>query len=490
MVLHKEQERIYRELMKKISNARSPVSHEHTQHDNSELHSLHGNADALNREREQTIRTLIDRVIELEEINKALVDGKAPETAELEDSSGPREQDLSVQDLQQRLHDITEKEEVLARENLQLANDLTAEQQRRTETEHQLGVFRQEMADRETAFVAEKENLEEDRKARQEKFDALTGFLDAERQKSTSLGSEIQGLNTTLRQHEEDVRTLRQRLEDANIAAEKNLHEIVSAKDKELQELRSAYARLSGELNAQKIALDLVLQEQGVTESTRKNLEGELAAAVLGRAESGTEARVIPGGQDPPIEELGYKDGLLRSLGNRAAIHRDRGELDRAMKFHKEEERICRKTGNQDGLQRSLGNQALILRDQGEPDLAMKLHKEEERICRETGNRDGLQRSLGNQAVIHRDRGEFDRAMKLHTEKERICREIGNKKGIVISLVNQAGIFVYEQRDPAAALPLLEEAYQIAVSSGFEGLVSQLRVHLDKVRKMNAKRSR
>jgi hypothetical protein len=48
----------------------------------------------------------------------------------------------------------------------------------------------------------------------------------------------------------------------------------------------------------------------------------------------------------------------------------------------------------------SLGNQALILQDRGDLDGAMKLHKEEERICREVGNVNGLQRSLGNQALI------------------------------------------------------------------------------------------
>ena len=114
----------------------------------------------------------------------------------------------------------------------------------------------------------------------------------------------------------------------------------------------------------------------------------------------------------------------------------------------------------------------------------MELLKEQEKICREIRNKDGLQRS-GNQALIHRDLGEIDRAMELHKEKERICREIGNNKGIVLSLTNQAGILVNEKQDPAAALPRLEEAYQIAVASGFENLVKQLRIYLDKVRKMN-----
>ena len=43
-------------------------------------------------------------------------------------------------------------------------------------------------------------------------------------------------------------------------------------------------------------------------------------------------------------------------------------------------------------------------------------------------------------------------------------------------------------RIPREALPLLEEAYQIAVSSGFESLVKQLRIYLDKVQKPNGSR--
>jgi hypothetical protein len=44
---------------------------------------------------------------------------------------------------------------------------------------------------------------------------------------------------------------------------------------------------------------------------------------------------------------------------------------------------------------------------------------------------------------------------------------------------------VYEREDPADALPLLKEAYQIAESSGFESLLKQLKNHLEKVKKMN-----
>jgi hypothetical protein len=454
MVLHKEQERIYRELMKKVSTTRPPASPGLPHHENGEPGSLHGD-----------VRALITRAIELEQLNSVLVAERVhAELAEQEVRSLLKERDRTVQELQQQLHDIARKEEEQEQRTLHLADDLAAEQSLRAEAEQQLEALQQEMADREAGLVAEKERAGAQLDALQQKFDALAASFEAERQKSESLGSEIQGLNAALSQK--------------------------NARDEDLQALRSANATLRGELDAQKKALDLILSGQEAEKSSRKDLGEDLAAAVLGLAESEKQASAISRGREQPREEPGNKGGGQRSPGSQAPIHRDQGESDSAMRLLKEEERICRETGNRDGLQRSLGNQALIYRDRGDLDRAMKLHKEEERICRETGNRDGLQRSLGNQAVIHRDRGEFDRAMKLHKEKERICREIGNKKGIVISLVNQAGIFVYERKDPEAALPLLEEAYQIAVSSGFEGLVRQLKMHREKVRNMNSKRSR
>lgn len=483
MVLHKEQERIYRELMRKVSVTKSPAGHEVTHHDHGSPGSLDGDVEALSA-----------RAIELEHLRNALSAEKIrAEAAEQEFRSVLGEKDRAMEDLGQRLREITENAEHQAQENLWLADELAAEQLQRAEAEQKVEMFRQEMEQRETARAAEQESRELF-DVLQQKFDALTGSFEAERQKSSSLESGLLGLNATLRQQEEDIRTLNRRLEEATAAAEKemqqrisvekNLNETVRARDEELQALRSEDARLREELDVQKKALDLVLREQEAERSAGKDIGDELAAAVLALAESEKQAKSISGRRNQPQGETGNKDRLKRSPGNPALIHRDRGELDRAMKLLKEEERISRERGNKDALQSSLGKQALIYRDRGEPDLAMKLHKEEERICRETGNRDGLQRSLGNQAVIHRDRGEFDRAMKLHKEKERICREVGNKKGIAISLVNQAGIFVYEQKDPASALPLLEEAYRIAVSSGFDNLVEQLKIHLEKVRKM------
>ena len=59
------------------------------------------------------------------------------------------------------------------------------------------------------------------------------------------------------------------------------------------------------------------------------------------------------------------------------------------MELHKEEEQICREIRNKDGLQRSLGNQALIHRDLGESDRAMEFHRKRNKYPGRSGIKKG-----------------------------------------------------------------------------------------------------
>jgi len=168
------------------------------------------------------------------------------------------------------------------------------------------------------------------------------------------------------------------------------------------------------------------------------------------------EALSLMGFLADQFRRAGDWDNYQRSLNVQAVIAYSRGDLNDAMKLHKEQERICRALGYEDGLQLSLGNQGPILEAHGDLDGAMDLYMEQERICRELGNKDGLQQSLGNQALILYSRGDLDGAVSLHREKERLCRELGNKDGLSISLLNQA-LILYSRRDLDGAMKLYKE---------------------------------
>ena len=123
-----------------------------------------------------------------------------------------------------------------------------------------------------------------------------------------------------------------------------------------------------------------------------------------------------------------------------------------------------------------------MLRDLGSPDLAMTLHQEVEHIYREIGVKDGIARSLGSQALILQDRDDWERALALHQEEELIWRELGDPSGLALSLGNQAKILAMGMNRPKEALPLIEEAYGLAIDHGQMKLAEATKPTLERIR--------
>jgi len=86
------------------------------------------------------------------------------------------------------------------------------------------------------------------------------------------------------------------------------------------------------------------------------------------------------------FKKKGDLDNLHGSLGNQASILYSRGDLDDAMKLHREEERICKEFGNVQGLAVSLTNQAILLAGDGNrPHEALPLAEEAYRLVTKHG---------------------------------------------------------------------------------------------------------
>lgn len=216
--------------------------------------------------------------------------------------------------------------------------------------------------------------------------------------------------------------------------------------------------------------------------------------------------------QEGICRELGDPSGLARSLGNQANVLRKRGELDGAMRLVRESEQLERELGDVDGLVTSLVNRAGILTERGAYAEAMALLREGERMGRELGNpaalaevlqglaliherqgesgdalavllegeqicrgladRAGLRRLrlfLGRRASILFDRGDFDAAIAVCREHVRVCREVGDSAPLGGSLYLLAMFLVRAHKIPEA-LPLIEEAHEIAMSAGLPDL--------------------
>jgi tetratricopeptide (TPR) repeat protein len=274
------------------------------------------------------------------------------------------------------------------------------------------------------------------------------------------------------------IAELEQRIAEAGNEPEGQLREHISPWRNELAYLYMALGELDTAMALLK-EQERICHQLGNVNGLQRSL-GNQALILQARGDLGG-AMALHKEQERICRQLSNLDDLSRTLGNQALILQDRGDLDGAMALHKEQERICRQLGNLDGLSISLGNQAVILQAHGDLDGAMALHKEEERICRQLGNLDGLQHTLGNQAVILQARGDLDGAMALHKEKERICRQLGNPESLAISLINQASVLRQMGR-AREALPLAEQAHELATGHGYAALVKRIEPILNELR--------
>ena len=128
--------------------------------------------------------------------------------------------------------------------------------------------------------------------------------------------------------------------------------------------------------------------------------------------------------------QFNYEQSVL--AGNIGLIYRAKGDLEEALKYHKEALEIDREIGYTQGVASDLGNIGLIYRAKGDLEEALKYLKEALEIHREIGYTQGVANQLGNIGLIYSDKGDLKEALKYLKEALEIFKEIGYKAGIDI----------------------------------------------------------
>ncbi|MCJ7626173.1 MAG: DUF4062 domain-containing protein [Anaerolineaceae bacterium] len=147
---------------------------------------------------------------------------------------------------------------------------------------------------------------------------------------------------------------------------------------------------------------------------------------------------------------IGDKMNLAASLGTQASILRHQGKINKAIKLHKQEEKLYRQIGSLEGISTSLGNQAILLTGIDNK-KAMMLLQEAERISRQIGDLAGLQGLIGQKAELYVLRGENEKAILHLEEQEQMCKRLGMDDGIAQSLSRRAQILIKQGRSEEAA---------------------------------------
>ncbi|MEO7330424.1 MAG: tetratricopeptide repeat protein, partial [Minicystis sp.] len=121
-------------------------------------------------------------------------------------------------------------------------------------------------------------------------------------------------------------------------------------------------------------------------------------------------------------------------VGNRARILKNKGQVDEALKLHKEALAVYEALGDRRSRAMTLGDIARILTDKGQVDEALKLHKEALAVYEALGDRRQRAIALGDIARILKDKGQVDEALKLLKEALAVDEALGDRRQRAIAL--------------------------------------------------------
>ncbi len=165
------------------------------------------------RQYEESEKALSSRSIEIEQIKSTLTSEKnRADAAEQEVKSILQEKARSEQDLRLMIEDITGKAKQLSEDSMRLSDEMAAEKELRAKAEQQYSELAQEAAKKEAAFVAEKGTFMEHHDALQQKYDALTESVGAERQKSVTLEADLARITAAHEQTATEIQVLQEQL--------------------------------------------------------------------------------------------------------------------------------------------------------------------------------------------------------------------------------------------------------------------------------------
>jgi tetratricopeptide (TPR) repeat protein len=164
-----------------------------------------------------------------------------------------------------------------------------------------------------------------------------------------------------------------------------------------------------------------------------------------------------------------------------ARLFEENKQLDAAMILFNYLARARRRSEDRARLAQALAGQARILLQRADYPQAQLVLAEYAALSRQLGDLVGLQFALTKQAFVQRKQQHYQAALDLHRQEEQVCREGKATHAVAMSLINQAHLLADRLDNPAAALPLAEEAHLLAVRHGFHNLAEQVRIRLVRI---------
>ena len=260
--------------------------------------------------------------------------------------------------------------------------------------------------------------------------------------------------------------------------------------------------------------LERLLQELG-DRTTLSNCLGTQGSALLRLGDQDGALKKLRA-QERLCRDIGYAEGLQNALSSQALVYASRQEDETALRLLEQQEVICRRIGRKRRLAQSLLLQAsLTSKSRSDFVKATKQIQEHEQLCRELDDKPALAmgylfqshllvlqddkvgalariqeaerlwRELGDKAQLssclatvaerYEACGRPIEAIQRLKEAETLFRDLEEFNGSVLAIFNQARIYSRMIAMPAAALPGMQQAQELAEAHGLSSLAQEIK---------------
>lgn len=170
-------------------------------------------------------------------------------------------------------------------------------------------------------------------------------------------------------------------------------------------------------------------------------------------------------------QELGDKSGMSASLHELGRLAQAKGDYDEARQFFQHSQEILQVLGDKRNLSISLLHLGMLAQAIGEYENARQFYQQALKMAQELGDKIGLSKSLHQLAIIAHATGQRDSASNLYKQSMKIAQELGVKSDVQSSLHN-LGILAQDAGDYAKARDFYEQSMEIARELGHKSSIA------------------
>jgi predicted ATPase/serine/threonine protein kinase len=192
------------------------------------------------------------------------------------------------------------------------------------------------------------------------------------------------------------------------------------------------------------------LRQQGDMHRQRGDVEGALRCF--------TESETL-------CRKLADRLGTARALASRGFLVWQRGDAESALACYAEAERIVRDLGDLVSCAAIARSRGHVVRQRGDNHHALRCYAEAETISRDLGDERTLCLAVGNRGIVLSELGDYDGARECYERAEMLARKLGDKRSIAINVGNR-GILLADRGEPLGALACYAEAEAINRAMG------------------------